>query len=212
MTTMSLMERLKTETMPAHKVAESQPLERALISGQLPLPHYIEYVAQRLLVHRALEAQMRVLREADPRVAPLLGDERFHEPRALADLRFLGRDPAAVTALPATKALINAIKETAAANPIALLGFLYVFEGSTNGARYIAMALRRSYQFSDRQGTNYLDPYGDQQPVLWAQFRTIVNELSLSHEEQDAIVGAAQATFEHMIAVDTEIYSTGTNL
>src|SRR5262245_41944327 len=51
-----IMSRLKHETAGAHRLAESSPFERALVSGRLPRPAYVEYLAQRLAIHAPLES------------------------------------------------------------------------------------------------------------------------------------------------------------
>ena len=50
------MGRLKAETAKRHIVAESMPLEAALIEGTISPAHYRGYLAQRWFIHRELEA------------------------------------------------------------------------------------------------------------------------------------------------------------
>ena len=51
-----IMGRLKAETAEQHAVAEAKPLEAALIGGSIAHDQYKEYLAQRWLIHRELEA------------------------------------------------------------------------------------------------------------------------------------------------------------
>lgn len=204
--TPTLMERLKQETWPLHQQAEHAELEQDLIKGRLPREAYRDYLAQRYLIHRVLDQRLREARYADPRVAAVVDDNHFHEPRAAEDLRFFGGDPERAVALPATEQLLRAIDD---AGTLSLLGFQYVFEGSTNGARFIARALRAAWNLAGEEGTRYLDPYGEAQRERWTTFRAAMDALPCSAEECDAIVAAAQATFRQIIDVEAQLYSLG---
>ena len=51
-----IMGRLKAETAEQHAIAESKPLEVALVAGSIDHDQYKQYLAQRWLIHRELEA------------------------------------------------------------------------------------------------------------------------------------------------------------
>jgi heme oxygenase len=204
-----IMDRLKLETMEAHKRAESQELEKALIKGALPHDLYVEYIAQRYFIHVALEKALQELLAADPRVKPIVTAERCHSTRAVEDLTGFGRDVASLEALPATKAMATFIEGLGQRRDPALVGVFYVFEGSTNGARYISMALRKVFGFEGTFGTRYLDPYGEAQRGLWAGFKDAVNAMAFTEAEQDAMVQAAKDTFNLLADVDEAIYAVG---
>ncbi|MCC5875394.1 MAG: biliverdin-producing heme oxygenase [Candidatus Sumerlaeia bacterium] len=201
----TIMERLKEETKEAHKRAESQDLEKALIKGALPREVYANYIAQRYFIHLSLEKALLSLRQKDARVAGVVEEIRFHSSRAAQDLKDLGLDLATVKPLDATSKTVDYITDLGNKGSLALLGVFYVFEGSTNGARYISMALRRSYGFEGNFGTHYLDPYGEDQPAQWQKFKTEVNSQTFSPEEQELILAGATETFDSIVAVDTAI-------
>jgi heme oxygenase len=208
MTEKTLMERMKEETWPQHQQAERQELERALVSGTLPRDVYVQYLGQRYLTHVALDALLQEVAPREPRLAALVaGGRRFHAPRVAEDLVYYGANPSDFKPLPATTALIEDMRQTAAANPIALLGFFYVFEGSTNGARFIARALRRAYALEGTDGTRYLDPYGEEQRAMWEEFKSIVGSAAFTPAEADAIVAAAGRTFDHVTAQGQAVYA-----
>lgn len=212
MTESTIMERLKSETWPQHQEAERQELEQQLVGGTLPQEGYVAFLGQRLRIHEALERCLLAAGERDERIRRLLLDgRRVHQPRIEKDLEHFGRVPAEAVALESTAALIRDIEETAAREPIALLGFFYVFEGSTNGARFIARALRGAYRLDGTAGTQYLDPYGDEQRALWQEFRQTMNGTDFTAAEQDAIVAAARRTFTHMVAIDKALHAHSQN-
>lgn len=203
MTTPSIMEQLKTETWPLHQQAENGALEKDLIKGALPQDVYRDQLAQRYLIHGVLESRLRDARALDHRIAAVVQDYQFHEIRAAEDLRFYGGDPEQATPCEATKKVISAIQT---ADAVALLGFQYVFEGSNNGARFIAMALRKAWDLQGDDGTRYLDPYGKEQRSKWADFKTAMDQQEFTPEESAQIVDAAKATFLQIIEVETELY------
>lgn len=205
----TIMERLKEETKEAHKRAESQDLEKDLIKGALPRETYADYIAQRYHIHLALEKALLALREKDSRVADVVVEDRFHSPRAAEDLKDLGIDVASTKPHPETTGAIDYIASLGKQGSIALLGVFYVFEGSTNGARYISMAIRRSHGFQGNFATHYLDPYGEAQPGMWQKFKEVVNGQTFTADEQEEILAGATATFDLIVEVDTAINVAG---
>lgn len=201
----TIMERLKKETWDLHQQAEASPVEQSLIKGTIKREHFAAFLAQRYLVHRHLDASLRRVREANRHLQAVVRDHHFHTASLEKDLRFYGVDPDTVEPTPGTQRMNDYIDTIEKQDPAALLGIQYVFEGSTNGARFIARAIRMAYGLEDRDGTRYLDPYGDAQRVNWGAFRETVNALSLTPAEQDAIVHAARQTFQTIIDLEDEL-------
>jgi heme oxygenase len=96
------------------------------------------------------------------------------------------------------------IEETKQSNPVALLGALYVLEGSTNGGRFLARALRQSWDL-DGDGLSYFDPYGEEQPQRWAAFKRDMEEASFAADQQEAIIEMAKMTFQAIAEVSDEV-------
>ena len=187
---------LRTATAAAHTRAERSAFQRALISGRLPLERYVAFLHAMRDIWQALE-------EVAPRVstgaarATLLEPQRFRAHDIDRDLVHLrGLLPTAVS--PESNAAANAfvarIHALANANPSALLGVLYVLEGSTNGGRYIARAMRRAYGLVDDQGVAFQDPYGDAQPERWAEWKAALDSM-VSVGKVAALVDVAVETF-----------------
>jgi len=202
----SFADRLKTETRPQHDAAERHELQRALLKGALPQARFVALVGQLMLVHRALASAIRGALESDPILAAMWREAYDQSPRMARDLAHFGVDPDGVTPTPATTAFIDRIGQWAGAAPASLLGPLYVLEGSTNGARYIARAARQAYPVgADDAGVTHLDPYGERQPEEWADFRARLNALDLDEATQRAIVDAARETFNAIGAIGDDV-------
>lgn len=200
----TISERLKAETAEHHTAAERHPFQRSLVRGTVGREGYAEYLGQMLLVHAALEAGLRRAAPAVPAIAKVVREEQYQEPYLRRDLAHFGVDPAAVTPSPATAELVARLERVARERPLALLGHHYVLEGSNNGSRFIARAIRSALGLSGREGTEYLDPYGEAQRANWAQFKADLDACGLSEAEGDVLVKAAAEMFEgiHRISED----------
>lgn len=203
----SIMTRLREQTAEAHKNAEEHALERALVAGSVSRVLYAQYLGQRYLVHKALEAVVREVCAADARFKGLIPESLMQEGNLEADLKHLGLRAADVEPCDATRALIEDIERTATETPAGVLGHYYVFEGSKNGARFIARALIGSLGLRPGPGLLYLDPHGEAQRPLWMEFKQRMDALALTGAERDAMVSAAQRTFTAVRAIDDELYS-----
>ncbi len=153
-----VMERLKVGTQDMHSLAEGRQFQRRMLKGSITRHEYTDWLGQMLLIHRALEKHLLGRLTVDPLFAAVR-EEQFQEPNLKADLAALGSDTQAVTPLPATAALIADIDRAAAEEPLALLGYHYVLEGSKNGNRFIARQLVPALGLAPRRADRYLDPF-----------------------------------------------------
>lgn len=197
--------RLKAETQDLHQAAEQHELQRALFKGRLPREVYAQHLGQLYLVHKALEGHIRRVRPSVPALAAVVKDYQFQEPYAEADLRTYGVDPASVRPTPSTKQLIESFERIAKTDPLALLGHHYVLEGSNNGSRFIAMAVRKAYALTPGQGDRYLDPYGDEQPARWAEFKRDLAAQKLTDAQKDTLVRAAREMFAGIKSMNDDL-------
>jgi heme oxygenase len=195
-----IMARLKAGTATQHAVAESKPLEAALIEGSIGRAQYEKYLSQRWLIHRELEAATDRALRTDNRLASLGLPSLYQTKNLEADLAHLQSNLKSIRPLPGATNLIQEIQK---ATPSTLMGIYYVFEGSKNGARYISKSLAKAGQTALR----YLDPHGEQQRPLWMKFRADMDSISWTPTEQDQMVKAAQATFDAISSLDDAINS-----
>lgn len=186
----TVMDRLREGTADLHRGAEGSGFMQRMAAGTLSRDEYARWLVQMLHLHRAYEGRLRAhLGEAD---FAALREEQFQEPYLLEDLATLGVDPAAWPPLPAVEGF--AADASGAVQPLELLGWHYVLEGSNNGNRFIARRLLPALGLV-AGGGRYLDPYGAEQPAKWAAFKQAMVEREFSAEQGDTLLAAARRMF-----------------
>ncbi|MFG0325961.1 MAG: biliverdin-producing heme oxygenase [Phycisphaerales bacterium JB037] len=201
-----LGDRLREDTRDLHTRAEKGPLQAALVKGQLPREQYADMLEQMLLVHRSLEDAIERVRPGVAALDRIVTREQYQVPYLEADLAFYGRSGEGIAPVPATSAVIERIERVASERPIGLLGLHYVLEGSNNGNRFIAKAVRHAYALEGDEGLRYLLPYGERQPEVWAGFKTELAACEFSNAEMDAIVSCAKDMFGAIIGIHDQLH------
>ncbi len=201
-----LSRRLYEETRDLHDRVERHPFQTALLRGQLPRERYVSFLEAMRAVQRALELHMMNQRSTGGPLAGVVRDDHFHSARLRGDLDCLvGEGSGQPHHRPPSQAFIARI-EQASKQPAQLLGFLYVLEGSKNGGKFIAAAVRRAYKLTDAGGASFLDPYGENQSECWRRFKEDLDALALSAAEQDAAVRGAREAFSAMIELNQTLH------
>ena len=206
-----IMLRLKTSTQARHDATENGDFNRELVHGRLPLDQYVESIAQLFLIHARLESHLRRHQSSLPPIASVVTDYQFQEPYLRNDLTWFHRRPGEIQPLKSTANFIAEIDRIAAERPLALLGIHYVFEGSNNGSRHIAKAIRRAYNLTGLDGTHYLDPYGEDQKPRWQAFKDAMNAQTFTEADIAAIVEAAGKTFDAVMELHRELAAEPVN-
>ncbi len=198
---------LRERTAEHHRRAEQHDFQQQMVRGTLPRELYIRWLGQMLHVHAALESHLDRLVARHARLTTVFDDARRKVPALQEDLAFFGdRDRDGRPALPAARALAAQMDRLAAERPTALLGMLYVLEGSTNGSKFIARRVRPAYQLpATGEGSAYLDPYGEQQPARWQEWKGAMDALDLPAEEVEHLTLAAQQTFDAIRELGAEL-------
>jgi len=177
---MTLLERLKVETRPAHdRIEAAMEIDRRIASRD----EYRSLLIRFYGFHSAWE-------KAAGAMAP---DRAFFESRCktkllIRDLVALGLDEAEIIRLPQCDPLMPLPSSAA------VLGSMYVVEGSTLGGAVIAREVERKLGFDAETGCAYFRSYGRDIAVMWRQFGAMLQEAS-SPEADDVIVATAQKTF-----------------
>ncbi|MBA4040046.1 MAG: hypothetical protein C0468_06970 [Planctomyces sp.] len=206
--TQSLALTLRDATKDAHVAAEKHPFHGMLFSGRLPREAFAAQLAQAMHLQTVLEAGLSRA-SAAPAVSAVVRPHHFRLELFERDLRAWGVEPAATSASAATRALGAWIDQHASAAPAGLLGVLYVVEGSTNGAQFIAKAVRRAYRLADdAPGLASLDPHGPAQQERWQAFRRDLDLAPLSPPDRAAALQGANGAFGWASAVMDELMAT----
>jgi heme oxygenase len=199
---------LRESTATHHRRAEQHEFQQQFVRGTLPRPLYLHWLAQLLHIHTALEGHLDRLVARNPQLKSVFDDGRRKVGPLRKDLAYLAA-PTDEPALPAARAMTERMEQLATEQPMALLGILYVLEGSTNGSKFIARKVRPAYELPvTGEGSAYLDPYGDVQPARWQEFKTAMDALSLPASDVAQLVTAAQETFDSIRELGSELLAT----
>ncbi|MEL6182621.1 MAG: biliverdin-producing heme oxygenase, partial [Myxococcota bacterium] len=200
----SLMERLRTATRPAHDALDRLPYSQALMAGPVLRCQLLSHVAAEALIQHHLEAVLSAhphpsLQQvwSGRRRAPLLHHDRE---------RLQSRTPAKPDpyALSVAMALAHQFEAWARTMPHRLLGALYVMEGSTLGAVVIAQRLRQHHPEESDALTRFA-PYPEGVGLAWKAFKRRMNALELSSTQQDHAIAGARQTFHRFHQIMTRV-------
>lgn len=197
---------LRESTAESHRHAEKRPLNRALARGDISPAAWLRSLEQHLIVYRTLERRLDLLLVSHPAWTAAFAEPfRRRVADFEADITDLGGSLTNAP-LPATEAAVRSID---AASPEAIVGMLYVSEGSTNGGRFLAKSAARALDVdqASRTGFRNLDPYGDLQPARWASFKTGLDAIHFSEAERNQIRLGAEAMFGWVGAVADEVWA-----
>jgi heme oxygenase len=180
---MTLLERLKIETRPAHdRIEAAIDFDRRTTSRE----DYRNLLIRFYGFHAAWE-------DAAAGVAP---DKAFFRRRCktqllVRDLKALGMTPHEIARLPRCRPLMPLPA------PAAVLGSMYVIEGSTLGGAVIAREAERHLGLTMDTGCAYFRSYGRDTAFMWKSFGAVLLAAS-SPEADDLIVETAKRTFKVM--------------
>jgi heme oxygenase len=180
---MTLLERLKVETRQAHdRIEAAIDLDRRIASRDA----YRDLLARFYGFHKAWESE----------AAAMAPDRDFFQSRCKTqllarDLETLGLESDDIIRLPQCQPLMPLPA------PEAVLGSMYVVEGSTLGGAIIAREVENRLGLTAETGCAYFRSYGRDVAAMWKSFGAKLLEAS-SPEADDLIVGAAQETFNVM--------------
>ena len=203
---LTLMETLKAATFTAHASLQTAPFFAALAGCQLPLESYVGQLRALLAIHAVVEQvtvdslddRVQSVWRADMRKLPFLRqDLQYFEPRTVADLK---------EAVDVTLQTIGTLRQQSLETPLALLGWLYVLEGSTLGASVVQPLVARALLLVGDEGMAYLHNYGTAARSRWADYSRRMNALALETEERAHIAQAATALFTYLEALFRALY------
>ena len=165
-----IVSRLKEETVDSHSRIEALPYFQALVEHKLPLECYVNQLKALAIIHGVLESE--IASAEDNRVADIWDDGlkkltlleedlKFFAPRVASDIS---------TSIDAAHVMTGKIRLRRIENPVTLLGYLYVFEGSTLGNSMHKPDIIATYQLDDLDGCRYYSSYQDQVSSHWHRF------------------------------------------
>jgi heme oxygenase (biliverdin-IX-beta and delta-forming) len=188
MASSSMRARLRAATTAAHERMHAHPGFAAAAAGTIEIADYRRLLGRVYGFHRPFEA-------AACEVAATSGfdfdvEGRARTPALLADLTALGLDPETIARLPLWTPSYSFASEGA------LLGALYVLEGSTLGGAQIARALEGIVGDEAADGRRFFLGHGDKRGSMWRDFLVRLESLSEDAKNSGEAIDAAVATFE----------------
>ncbi|MBF0290177.1 MAG: biliverdin-producing heme oxygenase [SAR324 cluster bacterium] len=206
---MTLMDQLKKETRKSHNQLEKLPYFQALAEGNLGRDSYIAHLRALSVIHGVMEDQ--IMRANDPILGIVWNNGLCKMPLLIQDLHNLDHEnvqdlPAVVDA---SVELTRKIRLRLQQDPMSMLGYLYVFEGSTLGGAVLKQQLSKAFGLSDNMGMSYVAQYGDDKRKHWDQFKKKMNSVQLQEDEKQRIVQAAHELFEGLMPVFEGLHPIG---
>lgn len=194
----SLQNMLKIRTARVHRAAEASLFFARLREGCLPLVSFSTYLRCLAIIHASLERNLHD--SLDPRIKTLTALDLVRLPLLLKDAEVLAlhENPTIHPAISA--ALRLASKMMINRDPVSLIGYSYVLEGSQNGGQLLrAMAIK---SFGDSfDAISYFGKSSSETKEKWQRFVSCMDSLTLSDVERETVAVAALSFFEGMVDV-----------
>ena len=194
----SVMDRLKWETRPAHDRIESVPFSMMMQEGRLPRARFAAKLACWLTVHGVLEAA--VAQSDDAACAAVWVDSMARTSHLRHDLCCHGDMDMPAAAATATLRIVKWLSGLADTDPRALLGCLYVLEGSKLGGTILRKCLDDAYGCGP-DALSYFWASGTSPMPDFKAFKERMEAALTTDEERDRVVAAASGMFEHLTDV-----------
>lgn len=202
----SLMNRLRRETEEHHRKIEALPFFDALMAGTLPLRSYVGLLKAMAVVNGVLESALS--RAAHPLLASLWREDMRKLPLLHADLASL-EDHGPGDIIPAAERALDlaaAVRRWSASQSFALLGCLYVLEGSMLGAKVVRHKVAQMLGPRGGAGLAYLSAYDADGADHWRGFSRRMDAVPRDQEVCRTIVEGARATFEGIGRIVAALY------
>lgn len=200
----TLVRRVRAALRPAHDAIETTPFAQALAQGRVPLARYVDYLVQLHAVHLVAETAVVASRRTARFVRP--GMRRL---RALErDLRFwTGADLPPRRRHASTGSLVRRLAAYEVDKPLALVGTLYVLEGSRAGSRVLHPSLARGLGLTTdaAHGLAYHAENAAQRAARWRAFTARLDAELVGDTECSDVVEGATATMKGLHAVFDEL-------
>jgi heme oxygenase len=189
-----VMARLKTETSAYHAKLEALPYFESLIAHQLPLACYVNQLRGLSIIHSVLETEIA---NTDSEIVAAVWEDRLQKlPLLKEDLDFfkprvIPDDRAVVDA---ALAMTQHIRLRQVENPVSLLGYLYVLEGSTLGNSMHQPDIIQTFCLSGLNGYAYYTSYADKVTDNWNRFTEKMSQ-ALDASLHDNVIESAHEAF-----------------
>ncbi len=182
-----LRTRLRQATMPSHERMHRHKGLAAAAAGSIGMSDYRLLLARLFGFHRPFETAVEAAAAGIPIRFDLVKLAR--SVAIESDLRALGLDPGTVSNLPICDKILVPYSEAA------LLGALYVVEGSALGGVQISRALVRLFEAGSDEGRRFFIGYGSGQGAMWRALLDRLEQMTGNRAQEAAAIDSAMITF-----------------
>lgn len=201
-----VMAKLKQVAWRRHAALGTLPFFKALMAQQLPLDCYVRQLRVLSIIYGALEhglassedEPVRQVWREDMRKLPLLQEDlAFLDTRGIAD---------AGGAVEAAEGIAYAVRLLGVSEPHALLGCLYVFEGTTLGNSMHHPDVLKTFRFAGADGSRFYNSYGAAVREHWRAFSERMNRALQDPSCHPPLLDAASDMLTRLAPVYTGLY------
>ncbi len=182
---MSLMNEVRQAIAVSHNAIEQTGFSIAMLDGTLPTRNYACGLVQLLHIHQALEECITNLRALSCFFTP----EMVRTEALMRDLAALGYNATSFPPMEETTAIVHTLQSWAVDASFALLGSLYILEGSRMGSLVIAKPLARTLRLQPGQtaGIEYHVQDSAQSPMRVRQLKERIDSLIIDAKSQEEL-------------------------
>ncbi len=203
---LSIMTRLKEETQEYHSRLESSPFFQALMEHRLPLECYVNQLTALAVIHGILENEIAastdegvqsVWEEDYKKLSLVQEDLSFFKPRIVSDT---------VASIEAAQSMAKNIRLIGIEKSVALLGYLYVLEGSTLGSSMHQPDITATFHLEGLNGCRYYSSYLNDVRSHWIRFSEKMNAALNDPSLYTTIIEAAHEAFAGLEKLYESLY------
>jgi heme oxygenase (biliverdin-producing, ferredoxin) len=186
---MSVMIAVRTAISESHQQIEMTPFSKGMMDGSISRSDYANGLVQLWYIHGELE---RLVQEDDS-VATYFTSEMIRTRTISRDLEALGFDIDRFNTMPETIAITNQFCNWAVQKPFALLGCIYILEGSRMGSLVIAKPLSKTLglKAGDNSGIEYHTEGAMQTPSRMRAFKEKIDQAGLDSDRVENLMEGA---------------------
>jgi len=179
---------IRDSTSDLHAMLDQLPISKKIVSADVTLEVYADYLQRLYRVHRSLEKNIF------PLLTGLFTDLAL---RKKSDLILNDLQSLNFTALAGSESLFED-----SVSPSFAVGMCYVTEGSTLGSRFILKNIVQSLHLSAHVACKFLNGYGDTTGAMWKKFIDRMTSYAdgVDMTEQSRIIDGARFAFEQIHA------------
>ena len=200
------MNRLKQETATLHRRLEKFPFFNALSNGTLPLASYVNQLRAFATAFGTLEHESTAIPEPSIRAVLGAGESRFTY--LLRDLACFGDTmiPEIINVKRHADAMASRIRLLGVEDPVSLMGYVYVLQGTILGNRVHLPDIQRTFNVGHTNGAAFYAGFGDQTEECWAFFASLMNSFDLGDELTEKILTSAREAFGFLEDIHTALF------